>query len=194
MIRTRLAKESDLKVVVDIHLERFNDFFLTSLGKFFLIQFYKGFLKVPGILLIVEDAEKVVGFAAGSYSNNSFFKKLLMNNLFGFFKAGIIVALSKPTALIRIGSNANKASTEVLEFSELLSICTLPNKKGYGKILLKDFENLIFSKSKLPISLTTDVYNNEKTVTFYKDCGYSIYKVFDSYKDRKMYRFLKNND
>src|SRR5690554_4604051 len=124
MIRTRLAKESDLKVVVDIHLERFNDFFLTSLGKFFLIQFYKGFLKVPGILLIVEDAEKVVGFAAGSYSNNSFFKKLLMNNLFGFFKAGIIVALSKPTALIRIGSNANKASTEVLEFSELLSICT----------------------------------------------------------------------
>ncbi|RRJ89569.1 N-acetyltransferase [Paenimyroides tangerinum] len=193
-MKVRLAKESDLKVVVDIHLKRFNDFFLTSLGKFFLIQFYKGFLKEPGILLIIEDNFKVVGFAAGSFSNNGFFKKLLVNNLIGFAKAGIIVALSNPSALIRIGSNANKASREDLEFSELLSICTLPNKKGYGKILLKAFENYVFSKSKLPISLTTDFCNNEKTVTFYKDCGYSIYKVFDSYKDRKMYRFLKNND
>ncbi|MNU19446.1 hypothetical protein D3C71_76730 [compost metagenome] len=193
MIQTRLALKSDLNAVVDIHLERFSKFFLTSLGKFFLIQFYKGFLLKPGILVVIEDKGEIVGFAAGSYSNKGFFTKLLLNNFVGFLKAGFFLVLSKPVSLLRIASNANKASSEVLEFSELLSICTIPNKKGYGKTLLNDFEKTVFSKSKLPISLTTDFDNNEKTVDFYKDCGYSVYKIFESYKNRKMYRFIKNN-
>ena len=43
----------------------------------------------------------------------------------------------------------------------------------------------------LPVSLTTDYDDNEKAVQFYKDCGYEIQEVFQSFQNRKMYRFIK---
>ncbi|SKB87608.1 hypothetical protein SAMN05660477_01578 [Soonwooa buanensis] len=192
-MNTRLATSKDLHQVVDIHLDRFQSFFLSSLGKIFLIEFYRGFLKRPGLLLVLEDEGKVVGFAAGSYDNNSFFKKLLKNNLFGFAKAGFVILFSNPLALKRLSSNASKSSQEMLNFAELLSIATISNKKGYGKILLSAFETILKNDEnfELPISLTTDVVGNEKVVQFYKDSGYQIHNEFESYNARKMYRFIK---
>lgn len=191
-MKSRLATSKDLKNIVAIHLERFHTFFLSSLGGIFLLEFYKAFLKKPGLLLILEDEGKIVGFAAGSYNNTNFFKKLLRNNLFGFAKAGIVILFTKPLALKRLSSNASKSSQEKLIFAELLSIATVFNKKGYGKILLAEFEDQLISTGlTLPISLTTDYENNDKAVTFYKDCGYEMAEVFESYNNRKMYRFIK---
>ncbi|MGL6038840.1 GNAT family N-acetyltransferase [Soonwooa sp.] len=192
-MNTRLATSKDLYQVVDIHLNRFQSFFLSSLGKTFLVEFYRAFLKKPGLLLVLEDEGKVVGFAAGSYDNTSFFKKLLKNNLFGFAKAGFVILFSNPLALKRLSSNASKSHKEMLSFAELLSIATISNKKGYGKILLSAFEEILKNDEnfELPISLTTDVLNNEKVVQFYKDSGYQIHNEFESYNSRKMYRFIK---
>ena len=42
------------------------------------------------------------------------------------------------------------------------------------------------------ISLTTDYYNNEKTIAFYKKMGYAVLYEFVTYPNRKMYRMIKN--
>ena len=183
----------DLNQIVAIHLERFSEFFLTSLGKDFLKTFYKAFLKSPGVLLVLEDEGEVKGFAAGSRDNRSFFKKLLKNNFVGFAISGLKILFANPKALKRIASNIGKSEKNNFAFAELLSIATLKNKKGYGKTLLQEFENEISKENKenLPVSLTTDFHNNNKAVQFYKDCGYEIQEVFESYQRRKMYRFLK---
>lgn len=192
-MKVRKATNKDISNIVEIHLQRFSSFFLTSLGKSFLKVFYKAFLKNPGILLVLEDGGQIRGFAAGSRDNRGFFKKLLMNNLFGFAISGVRILITNPLALKRIAQNAGKAENNKLIFAELLSIATLENKKGYGKILLGEFEKEVARENtaNLPVSLTTDYDNNERAVQFYRDNGFEIYEIFESYQKRKMYRFLK---
>ncbi len=192
-MKVRKATNKDISNIVEIHLQRFSSFFLTSLGKSFLKVFYKAFLKNPGILLVLEDGGQIRGFAAGSRDNRGFFKKLLMNNLFGFAISGVRILITNPLALKRIAQNAGKAEDNKLIFAELLSIATLENKKGYGKILLGEFEKEVARENtaNLPVSLTTDYDNNERAVQFYRDNGFEIYEIFESYQKRKMYRFLK---
>lgn len=192
MIVTRQANKQDINTIVEIHLERFSNFFLTNLGKTFLKVFYKAFLKKPAILLVIEDENAIKGFAAGSLHNKGFFKKLLLNNLLEFCLIGIKIALTNPFALKRIAVNASKSEENNIVYAELLSIATLQNKKGYGKILLEKFqEELIKQNCNLPISLTTDYYDNAKAIDFYKNSGYEMLEIFYSYQNRKMYRFIK---
>lgn len=192
-MHVRIAAKKDIAFIVEIHMKRFSNFFLTSLGTSFLKVFYRAFLKNPGILLVLEDEGQIKGFVAGSRDNRSFFRKLLMNNLVGFAMSGAKILVTKPAALKRMALNAGKSEKNNLIFAELLSIATLRNKKGYGKILLEEFEKEIARENieNLPVSLTTDYYNNEKAVRFYKDCGYEVQEIFDSYQNRKMYRFFK---
>lgn len=189
----RLATKYDINTIVQIHMERFSNFFLTTLGTDFLRIFYRAFLKKPAILLVLEDDEKIKGFAAGSRENRSFFKKLLKNNLLEFCLIGARILFTNPGALKRMAINAGKSEKNDLIFAELLSIATFKNKKGYGKILLEEFEKEIAKENinDLPVSLTTDYDENEKAVQFYKDCGYEIQEVFQSFQNRKMYRFIK---
>lgn len=192
-MKVRKANNNDINKIVEIHLERFSSFFLTTLGKSFLKVFYRAFLKAPGVLLVLEDEAKIKGFAAGSRNNQSFFKKLLKNNLIQFAFEGARILLTKPTAFKRIATNAGRSERNNLIFAELLSIATLKNKKGYGKILLEEFEKEITKKNinSLPISLTTDYDDNDKAVQFYKDSGYTVQEIFEGYQGRKMYRFIK---
>ncbi|KMQ71139.1 GNAT family N-acetyltransferase [Chryseobacterium koreense] len=192
-MNVRVATKKDIDSIVEVHMERFSSFFLTSLGKPFLKAFYKAFLKNPALLLVLEDEGIVKGFAAGSRDSRSFFRKLLKNNLLGFALAGIKILFTNPAALKRMASNAGKSEKNNHIFAELLSIATLRNKKGYGKILLDEFEKEIEKENRenLPISLTTDFDENEKTVQFYRDCGYEVNEIFESYHGRKMYRFIK---
>ena len=193
-MKVRKATDKDIGTVVEIHTERFSSFFLTSLGRSFLKVFYHAFLNNPGILLVLEDEGQIRGFAAGSRDNRGFFKKLLKNNLIGFLISGARIFVTNPIALKRIALNAGKAEKNNLIFAELLSIATLKNKKGYGKILLNEFEKEVARENtaNLPVSLTTDYANNDKAVQFYRDCGYEIQEVFESYQHRKMYRFIKH--
>ena len=193
MIIVTPAKQEDIQQIVDIHLMRFPHFFLSSLGSEFLITFYKAFLQKPGILLVLKEAGEIRGFAAGSRDNRGFFKQLLLNNFAGFLFSGVLILLTKPLALKRIVVNIGKKSSRNKFYAELLSIATLRNKKGYGKLLLEEFEKEIagYNPANLPISLTTDFDDNDKAITFYKNAGYEVSEVFESYARRKMYRFTK---
>lgn len=194
MIKIRVAEENDISKIVEIHLERFSSFFLTTLGKGFLKTFYRSFIKSKAILLVLEHEGEVRGFAAGSRSNNGFFKNLVKHNFIEFCLQGIVILFNKPSALVRMFSNASKAEKNNSIFAELLSIATLRNTNGYGRQLLEEFENEVRKTSSvhIPISLTTDVESNDKAVSFYKNCGYEILEEFESYQGRKMYRFIKN--
>lgn len=187
------ATIDDIDSLVEIHLERFPHFFLSSLGSQFLKNFYKAFLQEPGILLVLTDGGKIRGFAAGSRDNRGFYKQLLLNNFNGFMLAGILILFTRPLALRRIAVNMSKKSSGNKFYAELLSIATLKNSKGYGKLLLDEFEKEIARQNpeNLPVSLTTDFDDNDKAIAFYKNAGYEVSEVFESYAKRKMYRFTK---
>ena len=63
--------------------------------------------------------------------------------------------------------------------------------KGVGKELLSRMEQELLEWNVDKLSLTTDYYDNDKTIGFYKAMGYSVLYVFTAYPKRKMYRMIK---
>jgi len=194
----REVKKSEYKILADIHIEAFKDFFLTSLGKSFLRTYYKASLKSAESIAIcaVDDENKIIGFIIGCIQSKGYHKRLMKQNLLMFLYEGFVIALKKPKALFRLANNLDKTAiiTDDGNYAELLSIGVSPESKGagIGKEMIKRFEEEAKSRRCLTIALTTDYENNETVLEFYKRNGYQIFYVFTSYPNRKMYKLIKD--
>jgi ribosomal protein S18 acetylase RimI-like enzyme len=197
MIVCREATLKDCDPIVEIHLQSFKSFFLTSLGDRFLKTFYRSCIKSNETVIIVccNDEEKMAGFAMGCLRADGFYKRLLLKNLLPFSLEAARIFISKPGALVRLVNNLTKTEvrSESQGHSELLSIASCPEFKGQGtgKRLLDYFEERIKEKGGRVVSLTTDYYNNENVIQFYTKSGYEIDEDFVAYPDRRMYRMIK---
>ena len=195
---TGLVPISDVNKVVDIHLDAFDGFFLTGLGRNFLKTYYTAILKYPDGLIVgcYEDGE-LLGFSAETRLSNGFNKRLVKSNSLKFCIEGLRVLFTRPKALVRLFRNFTKSSQSIPDdgmYGELLSICVSKKAQGKGiaKKLLSGLEEIFISEGIKELSLTTDFYNNEKAINLYKSSGYSVLYEFVAYPDRKMYRFIKN--
>ncbi len=188
--------KEDVSQVVEVHKISFQGFFLTDLGDHFLGLYYDCVRKdEKGILLGYYDEGKLYGFCAATTISKGFNKHLIKKNLFQFSLVGVKLLLTRIPSLIRLFKNFSKTNSTFPdngEYAELLSI-GVSNKKqgqGIGKKLLIALENEMKAKASR-LSLTTDYYNNEKTINFYNGLGYTIYYDFVAYPNRKMYRMIK---
>lgn len=193
----RIATQKDIAAIVDIHKSAFEGFFLTSLGTKFLKFYYKAFVKSKDsvVLCAVEDGD-VLGFSAATKKCKGFNSRLIKNNLLSFFVLAVKLLFSQPSSLIRLAKNLTKKSEEVVDnedYAELYSIGTRAESqgKGIGKKMLKATEDALKNDGVSKVSLTTDYYNNESAVAFYRTMGYFTLYEFVAYPDRKMYRFIK---
>ena len=193
----RVATPMDVPQIVNIHMNTFDGFFLTSLGASFLSFYYNAFLnsKDSIVLCSVVD-DKVCGFAAATKQCKGYNKNMIKGNLIKFIWISIRLLFIKPSALIRLVKNLSKTS-DVIEddedYAELYSIGIAGNVQGQGigKKLLTAIEDYMRCEGVGKISLTTDFYNNDSTVAFYRTMGYQTLYEFTSYPNRRMYRFIK---
>lgn len=198
MIVIKKIKKSELNDVITIHEDAFKNFFLTELGSKFLYVYYKSVMRHnDGILLGAYNENKMVGFCAATTLSAGFNKKLVITNLYDFLKIGINLLLRKPSSIIHLLKNFSKTDNTTYDngmYAELLSIGVSKQMqgKGIGKHLLTELEEYLNKRNCKSVSLTTDYYNNEKTIQFYKTCGYEVMYVFSTYPNRKMYRLIKN--
>jgi len=190
----------DLNNVVEVHKNSFTDFFLTNLGDEFLYVYYQSLLKDDNALLLgIFDEGKLYGFCATAVLSNGFNLKLIKNNFFEFVKVGIKILFSNPNSIVRLIKNFRKSNPNIKddgEYAEILSIGVSHHKQGqgFGKKLLIHLESELKLRDCFYLSLTTDYYNNEKTIKFYNGLGYTIYYEFDAFPSRKMYRMIKKLD
>jgi ribosomal protein S18 acetylase RimI-like enzyme len=188
--------KEDISQVVEVHKKSFKGFFLTELGDYFLALYYDSVRKdEKGILLGFYEEGKLYGFCAATTLSKGFNKYLIRKNLFQFSLVGVKLLLTRISSLIRLFKNFSKTNStfnDTGEYAELLSIGVSDRKQGQGigKKLLVALENEMKAKASR-LSLTTDYYNNEKTISFYNGLGYTIYYDFIAYPDRKMYRMIK---
>ena len=196
-IEVRTASKVDVKSIVNIHKDAFEVFFLTSLGTDFLMFYYSCFVSCTDAkILCALDGERVVGFAALAENCNGFNGRLVKNNLISFAILSIKMLFTAPNSLLRLVKNLTKKSSDVgdvSDYAELFSIGVLGTEqgKGIGKLLLASSEEYLRNKNIAKISLTTDYYNNDQTIGFYKTMGYRELYEFIAYPNRKMYRFIK---
>jgi len=187
----------DVKRVVDIHQDSFKGFFLTTLGPKFLQSYYKILLKDKGATFIgCYIDNQLQGFCSVANSAKGFNKRLIKANILTFITIGAKLAFTKPIAIIRLIKNLEKSShiEDKGDYSEVLSIAVSKSiqGKGAGKKMLLFLEEKLKKENYQRLSLTTDYYNNEAAIQFYKKTGYKVFFEFMTYPNRRMYRFIKN--
>ena len=195
---TRTINKNDLASIVEIHIEAFPGFFLTTLGPSFLRLYYRSFIEnKEGISICAVGSNlKIVGFCVGTTNASGFHRRLIAKNLPGFFLQFLIILVKHPGALLRLISNLEKQTVKQLNgiVSELLSIGVSLSVKGtgVGNLLLKKFEDELKNRNATLVTLTTDYYNNDKVIGFYNNAGYQIFSDFIAFPNRRMYKMIKN--
>lgn len=193
----RVATTKDVSQIVDIHMNAFEGFFLTTLGRSFLSFYYNAFINSKdGIVLCAVLNNGVCGFAAATKQCKGFNSNIIKTNFMRFVLLTIKLLFVKPSALIRLAKNLSKKSDIIddpEDYAELYSIGVAANAqgKGVGKKLLASIEEKMKSEGVEKISLTTDYYNNDSAIAFYRTMGYQTLYEFTTYPSRKMYRFIK---
>lgn len=197
MIEIKQISKDSIPNVVLIHNSAFKNFFLTSLGDNFLKLYYNSVRNDDyGILLGLYENEELCGFCAATSRSKGFNSHLVKRNWVSFGFIGIQLIITRMPALIRLVKNFTKNNptlTDDGEYAELLSIGVSEDYqgKGIGKKLLLNLENELKEKGIKKLSLTTDYYNNDKAIQFYKGLGYNVFYDFIAYPDRRMYRMIK---
>lgn len=197
MMNIRKATIDDVDTIVEIHLNAFDGFFLTSLGPAFLKFYYTCFIKSnETITMIAEEDGVIYGFSASSKFCKGFNSRLIKRNFLTFGLLSLKMLLIRPTSLVRLVRNLTKKGENVIDnedYAELYSIgiCKLAQGKGVGKKLLSRSEQVMKEEGVSRVSLTTDYDNNNQAVGFYHSMGYETLYEFVTYPNRKMYRLIK---
>ena len=197
MMNIRKATIDDVDTIVEIHLNAFDGFFLTSLGPTFLKFYYTCFIKSnETITMIAEEDGVIYGFSASSKFCKGFNSRLIKRNFLAFGLLSLKMLLIRPTSLVRLVRNLTKKGENVIDnedYAELYSIgiCKLAQGKGVGKKLLSRSEQVMKEEGVSRVSLTTDYDNNNQAVGFYHSMGYETLYEFVTYPNRKMYRLIK---
>lgn len=184
--------------VVFLHLKAFDGFFLTSLGEKFLKVYYNAVRENDrGILIGCFEDGVLLGFCAATTLSAGFNSYLVKKDFIKFAGIGMRLLFSKPKGLIRLFKNFTKANSNISDkgqYAELLSIGVDPTAqcKGLGRLLLTALEKELRDQGIKELSLTTDYYNNEKTLKFYKSLNYEVMYDFIAYPNRRMYRLIKS--
>lgn len=195
-VRFGILGEHDLSDVVRIHIKAFDGFFLTSLGTSFLRTYYKAVLKSSDSILIgAYTDQKLIGFGTGTVFSKGYNKRLIKKNFLAFLGAGSKLLICNPRAIFQLKKNFTKTGMKKDDgrYSELYSIAVDPDctARGIGTMIIQCFEKEAKERGAARISLTTDFYENEKALAFYKKNGYELYYEFMAYPERKMVRLIK---
>jgi glycosyltransferase involved in cell wall biosynthesis/ribosomal protein S18 acetylase RimI-like enzyme len=140
-VNLRRARRHDVPHITRLHRTEIATGFLSSLGDGFLNQIYLALVHDPGAVVIVaEEAGRVIGFAAGVPSVRGFYRRFLL-------RRGIQTALIIAPLLTRRGiarrmweTATYPTGTTPLPDAELLSIATTKDHhgRGIGKALARD--------------------------------------------------------
>ena len=202
MNKLRLAKKNDLKIIVDIHIKAFSEFFLTKLGPRFLYKYYNLILNYEDkIFLVAEEDGYPIGFVAGFLQPSNFYAYVKQHKTTLSITL-IPIIFRNPFLISRIISNfcstKKKEQKNKAIKCELASIAVNPDYagQGLGKKLVKAFIEISQKNNADIIYLTTDVNNNEVVNNFYQSLGFSLYRTFIAPGNRLMneYRFIFRNN
>ena len=188
---------NDAEEIANLHLNAFPNFFLTSLGKGFLINFYNSVIvSKEGFGIGIFNDRKLISFAIGTTQTHGFYKKIIMNFGLKLVFSALPALLKKPANGIRIVNNLtanNNDHNESKSGGWLLSICTNPDFQGknISQRCLNEFENLSIKNDLNKIWLTTDFLDNEKANRFYIKQGYQLSNTFTNANKRQMNLYFK---
>ena len=176
----------DIKFMTELHVHRvvlmhekaFPKFFMTLMGRPFLAAYYSIVLKYKGSISLIsfDKHGNHNGFAVG-FTDPSVFYKMLKKNYFRFILPVFLGLLRRPYLLhnilrgvLRVIKSEKRVDRDYT--CELASIGAVKKGGGIGSMLLKNFVAEAIKKGASNVSLTTDRYNNDSVISFYRSFGF----------------------
>ena len=188
------AEKSVINEIVDIHMATFKGFFLTFMGKGFLKQMYKAYVRhAESDILIALDEDKVVGFLAYSKQMSNLYKYMIKYQLIPFAWYSFCAFLRKPKVFMRLLRAFLKPgeTQRVEKYVDLASIGVHPKvkSKGVGSALITALKGEVDFDMYDYITLETDAVDNEIANNFYVKNGFYIVREYETHEGRKMYEY-----
>ena len=183
-----------LKEIVDIHLETFEGFFLTFMGKGFLRQMYASYTKhsESDVFVALEEG-RVIGFLAYSYNMSGLYKYMIKHRLIQFAWYSLGAFFRRPRVFMRLVRAFLKPSESKREekYVELASIGVRPDakSKGVGSKLIDSLKCTVDFEEYAYITLETDALDNEIANRFYVKNGFKIEREYETREGRKMFEY-----
>ena len=187
--------EADVRPLANLHRRAFPQFFLSSLGEAFLVQFYRGFVKDPSAVCVVakDSANRLVGGVVGTIEPAGFFARMLRKRWPGFAVASLSAVLRTPAALPRLLAALRYRGGGGAEGADALlsSICVEPSQQstGVGRQLMEEWTIRVQRHGVTGASLTTDAVDNDAVNAFYLARGWRISERFTTAQGRRMHRY-----
>jgi len=186
-----------IKEITRIHMQTFEGFFLTFMGKGFLKTMYQAYCRHENSnLLGAFDANgRVIGFLAYSKDMSGLYKYMIKHKLIQFAWYSFGAFVRKPKVFIRLIRAFLKPSEAKREeqYIELSSIGVDPaiKSKGVGSKLISDLKEKGKQSTCVYISLETDAEDNEGANAFYVKNGFRLERMYCTKENRKMneYRY-----
>lgn len=190
--------QSDVNQVVNVHLAAFKSFFLTFLGRNFLMVLYSFIVsEKSGIAFVAEtnDKKKIIGFVAGTSEPVGFYSRAIKKRAMNFTIAAMPAILKNPSIILRLLRAFQKPAEakKSIGVSELMSIAVLPqiSARGVGGGLEDAFFTEAKKRGAASVMLTTDSKGNDKVNAFYMNRGYKLLEQYVTPEGRKMNKYLK---
>ncbi len=199
----RPATPVDLGAICDVHIDAFPGFFLTTLGRGFLKEYYATILRAPkGICLVVTDeTSSLVGFVAGFVDNAGFYSLLRTRKVPLALQAArhvathpwLVVRLFKTAARVSSSAETTEDTSTVAELSSI-GVRRSAEGRGHGKDLVVAFVQRAHELAATSVFLTTDAEGNDAVNTFYARLGFEFTERFEAPGHRQMNKYTLNLD
>ena len=197
MVQIKILENNDKKIIeqiVKIHMETFEGFFLTFMGKGFLRLMYRSYVEHDdsGVLVAFED-DKPVGFLAYSGDLSGLYKYMIKKRLIPFAWYSLGAFFRKPTVFMRLVRAFLKPgeAKRAEKYIELASIGVDPSSKskGIGSRLIDSLKAMVNFEEYAYITLETDAVNNDAAIHFYEKNGFTLERRFTTDEGREMLEY-----
>jgi len=183
MIEYRRATAADIPLIVETHIQCFQGYFLTSLGKKLLEGFYRSYFEECNLFIGAFDNGKMIGFRMGhlypSEARRNFERKYAVRLFFRILF--LCIKLDKPT-IERVMARLfrKRAAHSQLSFSEQadansLSLCVLEEyrRRHVAIGLHTEFESLLKQYNVKSYACSTQSGNSNERALLEKQ-GFSV--------------------
>ncbi len=184
--------------IVQIHLDTFEGFFLTFMGRGFLTQMYMSYcVHDSSGLYVATEQDEPVGFLAYSDDMSGLYKFMIKKKLIAFAWYSLGAFLRKPKVFLRLIRAFLKPgeSKRQENYVELSSIGVKPTAKsnGIGSRLIEELIRETNFEKNAYIALETDAEQNDGANHFYQKNGFILTRSFITHEGRKMneYRYYR---
>lgn len=168
----RPASAADVDRVAQLHAERIDEGFLTSLGVPFLHRLYRRVLRSPDAFIIVEDGDHgIVGFVAGVADLGALYRRFMTHD-------GALAALRAAPRLVRaiprvLETMRYPTTTAYLPDAEILAVAVAADHagRGIGRQLV-DAATTAFRTRGIDAAKVVTTSDNPAALAMYRACGF----------------------